>query len=58
MDEALAEYTEAAKLAHQTNFFAEQMDNQRIEIYRRQGTLVEKIDALEMELEKPNIASG
>ena len=54
-DEALVEYTEAAKLAP-NEFFAEQMDNQRIEIFRRQGTLVEKISALEAELEKPDTA--
>ncbi len=54
-DEALTEYTEAGKLAP-NEFFAEQMDNQRIEIYRRQGTLVEKIEALETALEKPDIA--
>ena len=52
---ALTEYTEAAKLAP-NEFFAEQMDNHRIEIYRRQGTLVEKIDALETALEKADIA--
>ena len=45
-EEALAEYTEAAKLAPNP-FFAEQMGDQQIEIYRRQGTLVEKIDELE-----------
>ena len=56
-DEALTEYTEAAKLAP-NEFFAEQMDNQRIEIYRRQGTLVEKIGALETALEKPDIADA
>ena len=55
-NEALTEYTEAAKLAPNA-FFAEQMDNQRIEIYQRQGTLVEKIGALEAELEKRDIAS-
>ena len=44
--EALAEYTEAAKLAP-TPFFAEQMTDQQIEIYRRQGVLAEKIDELE-----------
>ncbi len=44
--EALAEYTEAAKLAP-TPFFAEQMTDQQIEIYRRQGVLAEKIDQLE-----------
>ena len=56
-DEALVEYTEAAKLAP-NEFFAEQMDNQRIEIFRRQGTLVEKIGALETALEKPDIAAA
>ena len=56
-DEALTEYTEAAKLAP-NEFFAEQMDNQRIEIYRRQGTLVEKISALETELERLDSTSA
>ena len=56
-DEALVEYSEAEKLAP-NDFFAEQMDNQRIEIYRRQGTLVEKIGALETALEKSNIADA
>ena len=45
-EEALAEYTEAAKLAPNP-FFAEQMTDQQIEIYRRQGVLAEKIDELE-----------
>ena len=44
--EALAEYTEAAKLAP-TPFFVERMTDQQIEIYRRQGVLAEKIDELE-----------
>lgn len=43
---ALAEYTEAAKLAPNP-FFAERMTDQQIEIYRRQGVLAEKIDQLE-----------
>ena len=43
---ALAEYTEAAKLAPNP-FFVERMTDQQIEIYRRQGVLAEKIDALE-----------
>ena len=51
---ALAEYTEAEKLAPNA-FFAEEMDNQRIEIYRRQGTLVDHIEAMEVALEKPGI---
>ena len=51
-DAALVEYTEAIKLAPNP-FFAEQMDDQRIELYRRQGTLAAKIQTLEAELEKP-----
>ena len=45
-EEALAEYTEAAKLAPNP-FFAERMTDQQIEIYRGQGVLGEKIDELE-----------
>ena len=45
-EEALTQYTEAAKLAPNA-FFAEQMADQQLEIYRHQGTLVEKIEALE-----------
>ena len=45
-DAALTEYAAAAELAP-NQFFAEQMGDQQIEIYRRQGTLVEKIDKLE-----------
>ena len=55
-DEALTEYAEAAKLAPNP-FFAEQMADQQIEIYRLQGTLVGKIEALEADLEKPGIAA-
>ena len=55
-DAALVEYTEAIKLAPNA-FFAEQMDDQRIELYRRQGTLAAKIETLEAELEKPALAS-
>ena len=55
--EALTEYAEAAKLAP-NEFFAEQMADQRIEIYRRQGTLVEKIEALEAGLDEPGIADA
>ena len=51
---ALTEYTEAAKLAPNA-FFAEEMDNQRIELYRRQGALIEKIEAVETELEKSRL---
>ena len=46
-DEALTQYTEAAKLAPNA-FFAEQMADQQIEIYRHQGILMEKIKALEV----------
>ena len=45
-DAALTEYAAAAQLAP-NEFFAEQMADQQIEIYRCQGTLVEKIDGLE-----------
>ena len=55
-DAALTEYTEAAKLAP-TPFFAEEMDNQRIELYRRQGTLIEKIEAVEAELETSGLST-
>ena len=53
-DAALVEYTEAAELAPNP-FFAEEMDNQRIELYRRQGTLIEKIETVETELENPEL---
>ena len=53
-DAALTEYTEAAKLAPNA-FFAEEMDNQRIELYRRQGVLIEKIETVETELENPEL---
>ena len=49
-DAALIEYTEAARLAPNA-FFAEEMDNRRIEVYRRQGVLIEKIETVEAELE-------
>ncbi|MDE0685598.1 MAG: tetratricopeptide repeat protein [Candidatus Poribacteria bacterium] len=56
-DAALTEYTEAARLAP-NEFFAEQMDDQRIEVYRRQGTLVDQIEAVKVELEKPGISDA
>ena len=56
-EEALVEYTEAAKIAP-NEFFADQMDDRRIELYRRQGTLVEKIDALEAKLAESGISSA
>ncbi len=48
-DAALTEYAAAGQLAP-NEFFAEQMGDQELEIYRRQGTLVEKLEALEVEL--------
>ena len=56
-DEALKEFTEAAKLAPNA-FFAEEMDNQRIELYRKQGTLVEKIETVETQLEKSGLTDA
>ena len=56
-DAALTAYTEAVRLAP-NEFFAEQMDDQRIEIYRRQGTLADQIEAVEVELEKPGISDA
>ena len=56
-DAALTEYTEAAKLAPNP-FFAEEMDNQRIELYRRQGTLIEKIETVETELENTELPAA
>ncbi len=47
---ALSEYEKAAELAP-NEFFAEQMSDQMIEIYRQQGTLTEKIDELEAQSE-------
>lgn len=49
--DALKEFTKAMELAPNA-FFAEKMDDKRIELYRRQGTLHEKIEELETELEK------
>ena len=54
---ALTAYTEAAKLAPNA-FFAEEMDNQRIELYRRQGTLGDKIDTVEEALETPGLSAA
>lgn len=53
-NDALIEYTEAIKLAP-NDYFTEQMDDQRIEIYRRQGTLVQKIEDAEQQLKQTNI---
>ncbi len=53
-DEALVEFSDAAKLAP-NEFFAEKMNDQRIELYRRQGTLVEKIEEVETELTQSNL---
>ena len=54
-DAALTEYTAAMKLAP-NEFFAEKMNDKRIELYRRQGTLLDKIENIEAELEKPGLA--
>ena len=56
-EDALAEYAAAAKRAPNA-FFAEQMGDQQLEIYRRQGVLVARIEALEAELEAPTNAPG
>ena len=56
-DEALTAYTEAVRLAP-NEFFAEQMDDQRVEIYRRQGTLTDQIAVVEVALEKPGISAA
>ena len=56
-DAALTEYTAAAKLAPNV-FFAEEMDDKRIELYRRQGVLVEKIEAVETTLEKQGLPTA
>ena len=56
-EEAITEYTAAIKLAP-NEFFAEQMDDQRIELYRRQGTLVDQIEAMEAALKKPGISDA
>ena len=54
-EDALVEYAAVAKLAPNA-FFAEQMGDQKLEIYRRQGVLVARIEALEAELEAPTNA--
>ncbi len=56
-DEAQIQFTEATKIAPNA-FFAEEMDDQRIELYRRQGSLVEKIETLETELEKSGLSNA
>ena len=53
-DEALQEYTQALKLAP-NDFFAEQMDDQRIELYKRNGTIIEKIEEVETQLTEDGI---
>ena len=53
-DDALIEYTKAAELAPNP-FFAQEMDDQRIEIYRRQGTLTKKIETVEADLGKTGL---
>ncbi|MYB64334.1 tetratricopeptide repeat protein [Candidatus Poribacteria bacterium] len=55
-DASLTEYTSAMKLAPNA-FFAEKMDDKRIELYRRQGTLQDNIKKLETELQKPDLTA-
>ena len=56
-EEALTEYTAAAKLAP-NEFFADQMEDRRIELYRRQGTLAEKIDELQIKIAESDVSSA
>ncbi len=56
-EDALQEFTKAMELAPNA-FFAEKMDDKRIELFRRQGTLLEKIEELETELEKTGLAEA
>lgn len=53
-DKAITEYMVAMKLAP-NEFFADKMNDKVIELYRRQGTLTEKIKALETELDKTSL---
>ena len=53
-EDALQEYTQAVKLAP-NDFFAEQMDDQRIELYKRNGTIIEKIEEVETQLTEDGI---
>ena len=50
-DAALLAYTEAMLLAPNA-FFAEQLDDKRIELYKRQGTLAQKIEDIAINLQK------
>ena len=54
---ALAEYTAASKLAP-NEFFADRMEDRRIELFRRQGTLAEKIDELQAKLSESEVSSA
>ena len=56
-EEAQLEYTEAMKLAPNA-FFAEQMDDKLIELYKRQGTLHNKIGEIEAKLENVGLADN
>ena len=56
-EEALQEYTQAVKLAP-NDFFAEQMDDQRIELYKRNGTIIEKIEEVETQLTEDGITDN
>ena len=50
-DKALVEYNAAMELSP-NQFFADKMNDRAIELYRRQGTLTEKIKEIEDELER------
>ena len=52
---ALVEYNTAMELAP-NQFFADKMNDKAIELYRRQGTLTEKVKELEKELENPQLS--
>ncbi len=54
-DKALVEYNTAMELAP-NQFFADKMNDKAIELYRRQGTLTEKVKELETEIENPQIS--
>ena len=54
-DKALVEYNTAMELAP-NQFFADKMNDKAIELYRRQGTLTEKVKELEKELKNPQIS--
>ena len=54
-DQAITEYTSAMNLAP-NEFFADKMNDKVIELYRRQGTLTDKITSLETELDRTSLS--